>query len=665
MQKKHILWKNNIRTGRLSPGARLLALFLAASLTFSLVGCGRKDNALGNVQLIPASDKEETVLFDEFLDTAFQDLVTEDALSLHFTLRDPQAYGIARQEAAFPDLSAEGIRQTYLDYESLLSRLKSFSRSRLSARQQLVYDTMLFYLTCQTSFSDFPYYEELLSPSSGIHVNLPILLTEFVFSDKEDVEDYLSLLESTDIYFSNVYAYEKEKSDQGLAMNDTAVDQVIAFCRSFGTESEDHLLLVSFRDKIMAADFLTDLEKEEFIHANATAVTEKVLPSYLALGEKMEGLKGSCVNEQGLSHSPRGREYYSLLVKQATGRSDAPFFLFYEISQQRDLDMETMASYFSTDPTLASKCTNYQYEETDPELMLARLQQAIREDFPACEGATAAISTVDDALAPYTAPAFYLIAPIDDYLENVICYNPSKVSSSLDLFTTIAHEGFPGHLYQTVMSYSCGLEPVRSMLSFPGFTEGWATYVEMMSYQYAGLDASLATVLQLNYAVILSLYATADIGIHYFGWDAAKTASFLAEYGITDSEVIDEIYQMILWDPANYLKYYVGYLSFLSLQQDMMARYPDTFSLYEFHKCILETGPTSFEILEKELSDHFSDLTASVSASLAYTSPVYASPASARYPSASSNAWYISRLETPRSFAAAFMASLRLMPLAS
>ena len=196
----------------------------------------------------------------------------------------------------------------------------------------------------------------------------------------------------------------------------------------------------------------------------------------------------------------------------------------------------------------------------------------------------------------------------------MIYYNPSKVSGNLDLFTTIAHEGFPGHLYQTVMSYSYGLENVRSMLSFPGFTEGWATYVEMISYHYAGMDESLATVLEKNYSVILSLYATADIGIHYRGWDVAQTLSFFSEYGISDREVVEEIYQMILSDPANYLKYYVGYLSFLSLRQEMAAKYPDTFTLYEFHKCILETGPTSFDLLEEELDDYFSRLAAEAAA---------------------------------------------------
>lgn len=586
---------------------RFTAVFLALILLFA-GGCTKSGSSLGQVRNISSSEKEEASSFNEFLNSAFQELVNKDTLSLHFTLRSPETYGVSAGDVSFPDLSPDGVRKTYETYNTLLKRLEDFSYRDLTSRQQLVYDTLHTYLSWQKDFADYPYYEELLSPSSGVHLDLPILLSEYVFASGQDVDDYINLLNLTDIYFSQVLAYEDKKIEQGLAMTDAAYDRVITFCNTFGTEAENHLLLSCFREKIMNADFLSDLEKEKYISANETAVKDKVLPSYRALAKQLEERKGHCVNTQGLAHSSRGRAYYTLLAKQASGTTDAPFLLFYQISRQRDLDMQTMTALFSTDPTLASRCAGYQFEATDPAQMLSLLQEAIKEDFPACENASASVGTVSEALAPYTAPAFYLVAPLDDYNENIIYYNPSKVTSNLDLFTTIAHEGFPGHLYQTVMSYSYGLEPIRSMLSFPGYTEGWATYVEMLSYRYAGMDTALSSVLQLNYSVILSLYASADIGIHYYGWDVSKTTAFFAEYGVTDPDVIDEIYQMILWDPANYLKYYMGYLSFLTLQQKMADKFPDVFSLYEFHKCIVATGPTSFTVLEEQLSDYFSEL---------------------------------------------------------
>ena len=40
---------------------------------------------------------------------------------------------------------------------------------------------------------------------------------------------------------------------------------------------------------------------------------------------------------------------------------------------------------------------------------------------------------------------------------------------------------------------------------------------------------------------------------------------FWSGYGITDEEVIKEITQLILSEPGNYLKYYIGYIEFLEL----------------------------------------------------------------------------------------------------
>ena len=86
-----------------------------------------------------------------------------------------------------------------------------------------------------------------------------------------------------------------------------------------------------------------------------------------------------------------------------------------------------------------------------------------------------------------------------------------------------------------MLSYDYGMNPLHTLLNYPGYTEGWATYVEMLSYHYLGLDEKMANLLQHNQSVILSLYATSDIGIHYLGWKTEEMEAFWKNYGITDS----------------------------------------------------------------------------------------------------------------------------------
>lgn len=187
--------------------------------------------------------------------------------------------------------------------------------------------------------------------------------------------------------------------------------------------------------------------------------------------------------------------------------------------------------------------------------------------FPAAPDTRFTVSYIDECMEDYLAPAFYITSPIDDYTDNSIFINQSTDTSTVEYFTTLAHEGYPGHLYQTVMSYEAGLADVRNLFNYPGYVEGWATYVEMLSYYYTGLDDNVASMLQHNQSAILSLYASTDIGIHHDGWSYDDTVTFWNGYGITADDTIRDIYELIVEEPAHYLKYYVGYLEFLELKK--------------------------------------------------------------------------------------------------
>ena len=117
--------------------------------------------------------------------------------------------------------------------------------------------------------------------------------------------------------------------------------------------------------------------------------------------------------------------------------------------------------------------------------MLNALQQKIQADFPALADVTFELRTVHDSMKDYLSPAFYLTPPMDTGTPNVIYINPAANYQGLELFTTLAHEGFPGHLYQTVTFQRQNPSGIRNLLCTSGFAEGWATYVEPFAYQYA------------------------------------------------------------------------------------------------------------------------------------------------------------------------------------
>ena len=201
----------------------------------------------------------------------------------------------------------------------------------------------------------------------------------------------------------------------------------------------------------------------------------------------------------------------------------------------------------------------------------------------------------------YLSPAFYLIPAIDNTDENMIYINNGHISDDLTLYTTLAHEGYPGHLYQTTYFASKNPSPIRQLFSFDGYIEGWATYSEMTSFYFAPMDKAQASLLQKNNSILLGLYALADMGSNLDGWSLPYTIDFFQGYGITDTKAIEEIYNLILSDPANYLKYYIGYVEFLELKKEAITLWGKDFTQERFHKAVLDIGPAPFDLIRKHI----------------------------------------------------------------
>ena len=324
---------------------------------------------------------------------------------------------------------------------------------------------------------------------------------------------------------------------------------------------------------------------------------------------KLEELKTTGTNDGGVCNFEKGKEYYELLVYSETGCDDSIDELYERIENQCMDDLMACSILYSKDPSIITKSSNLKWEFESPDSALVTLQDKILEDFPEPPETTYEINYIDSALEEFLSPAFYIVAPVDNYTENVIYINNGYISSDLYAFTTLAHEGYPGHLYQTVMTYTYDYPDVRSILNYSGYVEGWATYVEMISYGYADVNPSISSFLSHNQAATLSLYAASDIGIHYYGWTEEDMLEFWSGYGISDEEVIKEITQLILSEPGNYLKYYVGYIEFLELKDYAKDSFEDDYSDLEFHRAILDIGPAPFHIIENYLDEFYSPQT--------------------------------------------------------
>lgn len=586
--------------------------------------------------------KKDEKIYTGITSELFREEMLASTLNMHYTLAYPANFGITEYEVILPCYETGSYLRTQASTENILTSLTRVNTDRLTDADAYTHKLLTRSLQNSLALTHYPYYEEPLSPSSGMQSQLPILLAEYTFRGRQDVTDYLALLEQTDEYLASLLCYEQEKAAAGMLMPTSSIKDVIAQCDTIVAKEDlelgTHFLQSTFRERLQTlcnSGELTISEAEGLIAQNNRLLTTVVQPAYEALADGLFLLEQESVPLTGLAAKPGGAEYYQYLLRSETGSyrdiKDIRALLTKVFSQE----YESIRALSANTPGLTeylSQIDGLDFPYTNADDMLLDLQKRMQEDFPALPPETThdrkthstdsarehyptvTVKRVSPSLENYCAPAFYLTAPLDDTDNNVIYINEKNSPCGLELYTTLAHEGYPGHLYQTVYSNRSSLardeNPVRELLWYGGYLEGWALYVEFLSYDYAAelmqehnrpMDAAYIELEKYNRSLQLCLYSLLDIMIHHDNASPSQVAEVLQNFGITKNSSINAVYNYIAEEPCNYLKYYLGYLEILALREKAQTLWKDAYTDYTFHKFYLDCGPSDFTSLSERL----------------------------------------------------------------
>lgn len=581
----------------------ILPLFLIFILVTASACNTNKETATQNTNTTMEASKVQEE-FDTFLNDIFLSEVKQDSITLNYTLSNPSNYGITDAPITFGEYGVDAVEEGYALSENYLERLNNFDYDALSKTQKQTYTILKEELELDQSSKDIYLYGEALSPTIGLQAQLPVLLAEYNFYTKEDIKTYLELLPDIERYFNQILAYEQEKSEAGLFMSDTTADEIIEQCEDFIKDPENNYLIEVFNDRIDTYEGLTDKERTEFKKENKTAIIKHVVPAYETLMNGLKKLKGTGTNENGLCNYEKGKEYYEYLVAASTGSNKSIEDLDKALDTSITGCLLKISLLAKSNPNIADEFYDMKFSKTDPEEILSYLQEAVSDDFPDLkEEVNCTIKEVHKSLQDHLSPAFYLTPALDKCDENNIYINKNDTYDENTIFTTIAHEGYPGHLYQNVYFNQQNPQPIRALLNFSGYSEGWATYCEMYSYSISGLDSDLAELCMKNMVATLCMYAKVDIGVNYKGWTLEDTKEYLQSFGVTDEDTMKQIHQSMVDEPANYLKYTIGYLEFMELREKAEKALDDDFNLKNFHQFLLDMGPCQFYVLDEYLDD--------------------------------------------------------------
>ena len=611
---------------------RISALILCFALIFSLAACGddseRKSFGGSDTSEETTETSEQEVFsddaleiqedFEEYLDDYFEEYATSDTLTYNYTLKDGQAYGLEEPGVTLgdPDMSEEAIAEEEEEFNESFEELKAIDRECLTEDQQLTYDILYEYYEVTSQVYDNVYLYEPFSPMRGLQANIATYFTDYRFDDEGDVERYIELLYLIPDYFQGYLDFEKVKSEKGYFMSDEVCEEVIEQCETFLEYEDEHFMVTVFNDNIDELDFLDDEQKEYYKEQNVDAVLNGLLPAFENTIEVMTELKGTGTNDMGLCYYNGGEEYYEYLLQYYTGTSKTAD----EVIEMLDTELEELLTelygvYFTNPEAYEYFVNNYDSLFSSADDMTATeivdtLMECASENYPDFGTINYTAKELDESLETImeNVLAYYMSPAIDDEDNNLIRVNGLY---SDDMWTTLAHEGYPGHMLQNAYFMSTDPEPVRTTMNFLGYMEGWAMYacydaLNYYDYDEPSYSEELATLYRINDEMGYLVMGRIDLGINYEGWTVEETAAYLDENGF-DSSSVEEVYYTMAGDPAVYQSYSTGYYELKELKEYAEEKMGSSFDIKEFNTIILETGPCQFDILKEQIDKKLID----------------------------------------------------------
>lgn len=579
---------------------KITLLMLSAVMAFSFTGCSKKDSG------------EEQKKFDEFMKQEFVESMEQSYPNTHIILENPKDYGVDTSKTKVQidkELNETTMKENKELNEKSAKAFKEFDRDTLSDEQKETYDIYSYMLDYTTEMNDskFDYMSMPLESMTGMHTQLPTLFSDWTLRNEQDVKDVITLMKSVRPYMDSILAYTKKQEEKGTLMLD--IKSVKEYCEKVVKEDVNSSVLTGLNESIDNLK-LGDDKTKQYKAELKKAFQEYFLPAYSDIIKTMKELDSSKNNTLGLSHMKNGKEYYELLFKQATGTDKSIEDIKKELNSMSRSSLLAVQSVISKNKNLYDEYVNGKIKTKykDFESMLKDLDKDIKDDFPSVGTLNYRIRPIGEDLASGGVAAYFNIPALDGTTPKQIRVNMLEDAlnvQSLETFSTVAHEGIPGHMYQIAYAYKNVKDPWRnSMASFLGYTEGYATYTELYALKYLDGVSADAVKLQQNMVVYQDcLIALADIGIHYEGWTREDLSNFLEENGLGVSDVSD-FYNQLQANPTAFLSYYVGYVQIANLKKDAQEELKDKFNDRDFHEAILKSGAAPFHVVEENVKDY-------------------------------------------------------------
>ncbi|MCR4608946.1 MAG: DUF885 domain-containing protein [Eubacterium sp.] len=564
-------------------------------------------------------DPEAEKAFKEFEDEYFKYVLSNTYLGYHYSIKDSSKFDVERPEATWGDTdwSDEAIEKNKKEGQEWMDKLKAIDRNGLSEKNRISYDIYMEDMEDNIDANKYMFMTSDFAPMAGVQANFANYFTDWDFYVKQDVDDYLALLEDTPRYYDGLLEFEAERVARGYGMSDASIDDVVEQCNTFVEAGENHFLIEVFDLHIDALTFLTDAEKTEYKARNKDIILNMILPEFTKIGTTIAQYKGKGNNTTGLAAFDGGKECYAQIMKAKTGSAKTPEEALEVLYNRYNEFMSEVSDIYMKDPEGYMYYVNNEgnlLKEADTEMtaqeVIDKLMVVDTAKYPAIDKIPYNVSFLDkplETIMDHTL-AYYRSPTLDDPTNNIIKVNGGHME---DLWATLAHEGFPGHMYAYNYFMTTNPSNLRALCSFLGYGEGWAKYVEYDSYSVwdfpdTDCDETVAKLMAIDSEINMLIMGIFDIEVNYNGWTTADASKWLNDNGMNGSAA-QQIIDVVAGDPGLYQSYVLGYYEMKGLRDKAEQALGDKFDVVEFHRVILETGECQFDILERQVDKYIAE----------------------------------------------------------
>ena len=530
-----------------------------------------------------------------------------DIISMVFDIEDPSKFGMTWPDVGIEPWSPDDDQKGQESIQQVLTTLNEIDFGSLELEDQILYDTLMHDYTLANEMNGMDYYTSSMNSLTGENMELPIIFATLGFDDQADVERYLKMLADVKPYFESLFEYEKKVAEAGNSRPDAILDKLLESLEAVYKNHEGNYMYTTFEDRVNAMD-LDDAVKKDLIAKNKEILDTSFFPAYEELKKNMETLRGTAKTSGKICEMQGGKAFYEKYFQLRSGTSltidEAKKFLLddinakysdfyaklFKLNQQQN---DELMKHMSQDPSVAITTGSF---ESDVEFC----KDAIKSDFPDIGDVKYTIYHIPKELSKNLSPAAYMSTPVDDINKNVLMLNDHSTGLG-DMLTTVAHEAFPGHLFEAVYH----MQHLNNFYQKGGTTaykEGWSTYSEdYIMNLTTGYDLQVYECFDLYIALLnYQMQAYLDICVHYDGWGRDEVVNFANQYFPgAGEELADAFYDRIVEIPCYVTPYCFGNMCCSKIINDAMAQYGSQYSKKEIHAAYLDMGPSSFDLLEK------------------------------------------------------------------